>query len=400
MRRPRFSLPVPVLALAALIAPAALGACTAPAAGPGAAQPQPSPSRSTALPLGPAASGGGSGTAAGLSLAPRHTSPFSLVGVVWDDAAQPLDAVVRFRAHRVHGTWGPWTTLDSSDADTPTPAANGGRAALGGTPPLWVGPSDGVQVALRPAGRGPMPAALPPLPAGLRLELVDAGDAAATGTGSGGTTAAAGTRWSAPEPAIVPRSVWGPGTPGPDTPIQYADEVRAVFIHHTDSGNDYDCKDAPDVIRSIEEYHVRDRAYDDIGYNFLVDRCGTIYEGRPGGISRPVIGAHTLGFNIGTAGIAAIGSFPTGTPVPKPMIDAIARLVAWKLGLAGIDPRGKVTLTSSDSGARFPKGTSHVFDTVSGHRDGGWTFCPGGALYAALPEIRAEAARLQHRPGA
>jgi hypothetical protein len=113
-----------------------------------------------------------------------------------------------------------------------------------------------------------------------------------------------------------------------------------------------------------------------------------------------VIGAHTLGFNIGTAGIAAVGSFEDGVTVPKPMEEAIARLIAWKLGLAGVDPRGTTTLTSTDSGARVPKGQSKVFNTVSGHRDGGWTFCPGGALYADLPKIRAEAARLQGRPGA
>jgi hypothetical protein len=398
---------------AALSATAALGSCAAPA---NSALPQPRPSSSFSLPLTAATQSGGAGAASPGIGVQRGTKRFSLVGVVWDDASRPLGATVRVRTHHQGGGWSGWVTLDSSDADTPTPATNGGHPALGGTPPLWVGASDGVQTdvepdrltqARQPAHDGPplaasLPSSVQPLPSGLRLELVDGGEGNESGGGaSGGTGAGAGSdagRYQAAEPAIVPRVVWQPESRPPDTPIQYAGAVRAVFLHHTDSGNDYDCRQTPNVIRSIEEYHVKDRAYDDIGYNFLVDRCGTIYEGRPGGVARPVIGAHTLGFNIGTAGIAAVGSFPEGVSVPKPMLEAISRLVAWKLGLSGVDPRGTVRLTSTDSGARIPKGQSKVFNTVAGHRDGGWTFCPGGALYAALPQIRAEAAKLQGRP--
>ncbi|WP_084703914.1 peptidoglycan recognition protein family protein [Phaeacidiphilus oryzae] len=407
---------------AALCATALLGSCAAPTD-----SAVPHPSSSFSLPLtadvqtggGGGGSGGGGGGAASPGVgAPRTTKPFSMVGVVWNDATEPLGATVRVRTHHRAGAWSGWLTLDTTDADTPSPAANGGRAALGGTPPLWVGPSDGVQVDVEPdrlsQARQPvkdgtplaasLPSSVQPLPAGLRLELVDGGQGGdGSGTLTAGSAGASGRPYAGPyravEPQIVPRSVWQPDSPPPDTPIQYADVVRAIFIHHTDSGNGYDCRQTPEVIRSIEEYHVKDRAYDDIGYNFLVDRCGTVYEGRPGGVARPVIGAHTLGFNIGTAGIAAIGSFPEGVSVPKPMLEAIERLIAWKLGLAGIDPRGTVRLTSSDDGARVPKGQSKVFNTVSGHRDGGWTFCPGGGLYADLPQIRAAAARLQGRTG-
>lgn len=114
--------------------------------------------------------------------------------------------------------------------------------------------------------------------------------------------------------------------------------MTAVFVHHTDSPNGYDCADAPKIIRYLYAGQAGVRHWDDIGYNFLVDRCGTIYEGRAGGIDRAVVGAHTQGFNVGTAGIAAIGTFTAGVPVPKAMTDAIAAVAAWKLGLVGIDP--------------------------------------------------------------
>ena len=139
------------------------------------------------------------------------------------------------------------------------------------------------------------------------------------------------------------------------------------------------------------------RHWDDIGYNFLVDRCGTIYEGRAGGIDRAVVGAHTQGFNVGTTGIAAIGTFTAGVPVPKAMTDAIAAVAAWKLGLAGIDPRAPVRLVSTNSLSKYPAGTRGTFTAVSGHTDGYWTACPGAALMARLPEIRQHAAHLQGR---
>jgi hypothetical protein len=79
------------------------------------------------------------------------------------------------------------------------------------------------------------------------------------------------------------------------------------------------------------------------------------------------------------------------------MINAIAKLSAWKLGLSSTDPRGKIRLTSSNSASRFHKGRSARFDVISGHRDSFFTDCPGAALYDRLPAIRAQAARLQRR---
>ncbi len=201
-----------------------------------------------------------------------------------------------------------------------------------------------------------------------------------------------------PRPPILPRSTWldAASTHAQPAP-RYDDRVVAVFVHHTDSPNGYDCADAPRIIRDLYAGQTGPKDWDDIGYNFLVDRCGTIYEGRAGGIDRPVTGAHTQGFNHRTAGVAAIGTFTSGTPVPRAMTDAIARLVAWKLGISDTDPRAIVRLRSSNSLSRFSAGTSAALPTVAGHNAAFMTTCPGAALTARLPAIRDEAARLQGR---
>jgi hypothetical protein len=120
-------------------------------------------------------------------------------------------------------------------------------------------------------------------------------------------------------------------------------------------------------------------------------------EGRAGGVDRPVTGAHTQGFNHGTTGIAALGTFTAGVPVPQAMTDAIARLAAWKLGLSGIDPRADVPLVSSNGLSRYAAGTTAKLPALAGHKDGFMTNCPGAALSALLPQIRQTAASLQGR---
>ncbi|MFG2607889.1 peptidoglycan recognition protein [Streptomyces sp. NPDC048514] len=202
----------------------------------------------------------------------------------------------------------------------------------------------------------------------------------------------------ATRPPIVPRTAWlDRATARSQPPPRYDDRVVAVFLHHTDSPNDYDCADAPRVIRHLYAGQTGDRSWDDIGYNFLVDRCGTVYEGRAGGVDRPVTGAHSQGFNHRTAGIAAIGTFTAGVPVPRAMTDAIAAVAAWKLGLAGVDPQSRVLLVSSNGRSRYKTGTPTTMPALAAHKDGFMTSCPGAALTARLPEIRATAARLQGR---
>ncbi|MET8243382.1 peptidoglycan recognition protein [Streptomyces sp. NPDC005202] len=201
----------------------------------------------------------------------------------------------------------------------------------------------------------------------------------------------------APKPRIVPRSAWLGASAHPQPPPDYDDKVVAVFVHHTESPNGYACADAPSIIRHLYAGQTGAERWDDIGYNFLVDRCGTIYEGRAGGVDRPVTGAHTQGFNHRTVGIAAIGTFTAGAPVPRSMTDAIAALAAWKLGLADIDPRSSARLVSTSDLSRYRAGTTATLPALAGHRDGYRTSCPGAALTARLPAVRQAAARLQGR---
>jgi flagellar hook assembly protein FlgD len=138
-------------------------------------------------------------------------------------------------------------------------------------------------------------------------------------------------------------------------------------------------------VRGIEVYHVKGNGWNDIGYNFLVDRFGTVYEGRGGGIDRNVVGAHAEGFNTGTAGIALIGNFSTATP-PKAQQAALVALAAWRLDVAHVDPLSTVVYTSGGN-YKFKAGKVVTLRAISGHRDTGPSECPGTAAYKLLPAI-------------
>ncbi|MGK5501427.1 N-acetylmuramoyl-L-alanine amidase [Streptomyces sp. URMC 125] len=199
-----------------------------------------------------------------------------------------------------------------------------------------------------------------------------------------------------PRPAVVPRSGWGADEGMVRERPAYTGPAVAVFVHHTGHPNGYRCDEVPELLRALEADHVHGQGWDDIGYNFVVDRCGTIYEGRAGGAARPVHGAHTQGFNRDSVGVAALGAFDAGATVPEAVVEAIAAVAAWKLR-PGADPHGTVRLTSTNGRSRYPEGEAAVFDVVSGHRDSHQTDCPGQALYERLPDIRDRAARIRGR---
>ncbi|UPZ30839.1 peptidoglycan recognition protein [Streptomyces sp. LRE541] len=230
---------------------------------------------------------------------------------------------------------------------------------------------------------------------GEELDPTDTTDAA----GAADTVAASANQRAKPyigaRPRIVTRRGWGADEGLRESNFSYTKTVKAVFVHHSASGNNYRCAQAPSVIRSIYRYHVKSSGWRDIGYNFLVDKCGNIYEGRAGGVAKPVMGAHTLGFNSKSMGIAVLGSFGKANP-PAASVKAVAKLTAWKLGLYGANPRGK-TYLKSGGGNLYRKGKNVRLNVISGHRDGFATECPGGRLYAKLGKARATSARYQGR---
>ncbi|MEU0161527.1 N-acetylmuramoyl-L-alanine amidase [Streptomyces sp. NPDC006261] len=203
---------------------------------------------------------------------------------------------------------------------------------------------------------------------------------------------------TAPRPTIVSRVAWNADESLSSESPDYLDKVKAVFVHHTAQTNSYSCADSAAIVRGLHTYHVKSNGWKDLGYNFVVDKCGTVFEGRKGGVDRAVMGAHTYGFNRDTTGIAVIGMH-TDTTAASAATDAVARVAAWKLGQYQGNPTGTVELTAGAAGgnffgAKFAAGATYPFQQISGHRDGFNTQCPGGSLYGQLPAIRSQAAAL------
>ncbi|MFD8256621.1 peptidoglycan recognition protein family protein [Streptomyces werraensis] len=345
------------------------------------------------------------GTAAGERKLPRtETEQFSLVGVSWSGALKPLEGTAQVRTRGLEsGEWGAWQSLELNAAP-PEEVEAGMRGA---SQPLWVGPSDGVEA--RVVHEDGTTAALPK---GLEVNLVDPGvvteaetrvdapepaafvmDESPSPSPSPEPTAPPSTM---PQPPVTSRADWGADESKSPDPSEYNAEVKAVFVHHTDGANDYDCAQSPAIVRGIYAYHTEVNGWNDVGYNFLVDKCGTVFEGRKGGIDRPVLGAHTYGFNRESAGIAVLGTHSTGG-ASAAALASVARVTAWKLGQYGADPAGTVKLTAGATQTNYFKtaftaGEEYTFKRVSGHRDGFNTECPGNALYAQLPTVRTWAA--------
>jgi hypothetical protein len=187
------------------------------------------------------------------------------------------------------------------------------------------------------------------------------------------------------QPPIVTRAQWGADESIRRDSPSYG-KVQFAVLHHTVNANDYSAAEAPSLIRGIYTYHVKTNGWDDIGYNFLVDRFGTIYEGRYGGIDKPVIGAHAEGFNTYSFGVSMLGTFTSVSPSAA-MVDAVESLMTWRLDVAHVDPLGKATVVSKGSG-KYPAGTSVTLNGIIGHRDVGSTSCPGDLGYAKLAGIR------------
>lgn len=196
-------------------------------------------------------------------------------------------------------------------------------------------------------------------------------------------------------PRIITRSGWGADEKLRERKFVYTKTVKVVFVHHSATGNNYSCNDADAVIRGIYRYHVKSSHWRDIGYNFLVDKCGNIYEGRAGGVTKAVYGAHTLGFNTSSMGVAVLGNYSKDQP-SEAALRAVSQLSAWKLGLFGRNPEGTATLLSGGSN-KYRKGVRVKFKIISGHRDGFRTECPGDQLYGDLGKTRNSAADLQGR---
>ncbi len=207
----------------------------------------------------------------------------------------------------------------------------------------------------------------------------------------------------APKPHVVSRAAWGADLPDggcpPRGPPEYG-SVRAAVIHHTVNANDYTPEEAPSIVLGICRFHVYGNGWNDIGYNALVDRYGTLYEGRAGGLKRPVVGAQAQGFNSQTTSIASIGDHTTEAPTSQAQ-RSIIQFLAWKMAMNHATPASGTVQIASAGGPenRYPAGTVITVPRVLGHTALGLTACPGGAMIPLVPRIQAAAQKRIKRFG-
>ncbi|MGA8256844.1 MAG: N-acetylmuramoyl-L-alanine amidase [Nocardioides sp.] len=330
---------------------------------------------------------------------PQPVTGYGAVGVTWEHGAEvPDDEIaIQVRTKDADG-WSEWLPMIYHDEHAPEEGSKEALRARPGTDELLVGEVDEVQVKI---------ASQQAAPADLKLAVIDPGvaestshekaaidtaslpgedtaqaDGVATLDSSEGDLELAAAAFT-PKPVIYSREQWGADERLRDPGSLHYYEVHAGFVHHTVNANNYKAKDVPAILRGIYAYHTKSRGWSDVGYNYLVDRFGRIWEGRYGGVDRPVVGAHTLGFNDDAFAMSAIGNFEEAMP-SQAMIQAYGALFGWKLSLHGVK-----------AGSMQQYVTSKNFRAINGHRDAGSTACPGKYLYAKLPEIRKLAAQTQ-----
>ena len=274
---------------------------------------------------------------------------FDMLGVHWQGPG-----AVSYRTRLVSGRWSRWRAVDADGPQT-DPRWHFGNLD-------WTGASEAAQFRTSGVTR-------------LRAYYLSS---RATGAPRRSLSVAG-------SPSIVPRVDWQADEKIVRAHPLYAPALKLAIVHHTAGTNAYTPAESAAIVRGIEVYHVKGNGWNDIGYNFLVDRYGTVYEGRGGGMTRNVIGAHALGFNNGTVGVALIGNFQSAPPPPA-MQAALVSLLAWRLDVAHLDPLSTVAYTSGGN-SKFHAGKVVLLHAISGHRDTGPSECPGNDAWALLPSI-------------
>ena len=330
--------------------------------------------------------------ARGRTAALRAPARFDLLGVRGAGRAG-LGLEVRVRARR--GAWSPWVPLGAGHHHRPD-AGTGAHAS----DPVWAGGADELQLRAARRPRAELQVHLVAVPAAVKRRGARASAATAHAAQAGAQPAiiprAAATARSAQmagPPTIIARAAWGGDTVAPRAAPSYGD-VQVAFVHHTVSANDYGPQDSAGIVLAMAKYHRDTNGWNDLGYNFVVDKYGQVFEGRAGGIDQAVIGAQAQGYNSHSTGVANIGTF-TDVGQTDVALEALARLIAWKLPLHGAPVTGQIVLTSGGGpDNRYGSGTPVTLQRISGHRDGDATACPGDMLYAQLPALRERAAAI------
>lgn len=291
-------------------------------------------------------------------------SPFQLVALTWaEEAHRDIRLLVRTRLAGEPG-WSSWFS-QRDDGHGPDPGTLEAQNARFGTDPALVQDSTDVQVRLETTDGV--------VPDDLRLELISPGvepevdlEMESEALEPSGVS----------RPTIRRRKAWNANEKLRESGKPDYGKVKGAFVHHTAGANGYSKNDVPGIIRGVYAYHVKGRGWRDIGYNFVIDRFGRIWEGRYGGIGRAVVGAHTLSHNTEAFGVAVLGTYSNNTPTGA-ILHAFEKLIAWKFARHGVGVK-KITYSSG-----------RKLSTIAGHRAARATECPGDRLNRELPVIRA-----------
>ncbi|HSK16599.1 MAG TPA: FlgD immunoglobulin-like domain containing protein [Gaiellaceae bacterium] len=314
-----------------------------------------------------------------LSVARPAPLEFTLVGIHWQGPGE-----ISFRTAGEDGEWSAWLPARPEDEDHPDLASpEAGSPGWNVGNPWWTGGATRIQY--QSVGT------VTRLRAFFVSSPVTPEDEARADS-LADTSATATSALRATRPAIVMRKDWKAdesivkGTPA------LADRLSFSVVHHTAGTNSYSAAESAAIVRGIQRYHVLGNGWNDIGYNFLVDKYGQIFEGRKGGVAKNVIGAHAGGFNTGSVGVALLGTYGSAN-APAAARRAIERLLAWRLDVAHVDPLSLVDAVSFGN-ERYKAGVKVRLRAVSGHRDTGYTSCPGDRLYGQLGTIATNAAAI------
>jgi len=310
-----------------------------------------------------------------------------MVALSWDGSRSgpsgPASGRVSLRSRSGGAEWTPWLPVKPDPND-----AGGEGTGRVGSDVVWLGSAGADEVEVR-VDAGPL----------VEFELLrmryHEGEPRVVTAPPPETTTSEGSRHA--QPTIRPRSDWASSgwatwNSGCGSGPTYSSRLDHAVVHHTASTNSYTAAQVPGLLDGIYRYHTASLGWCDIAYNFVVDAFGTIWQGRSGDITRPVLGGHARGFNSYSVGVSLLGQFEPGASpsaiVPTlAMFGSTARLLAWKLGLHGLDPKGSVTLTSAGS-TRYSEGTLVTLPVINAHQQSSLTACPGANMMSRMAALR------------
>jgi hypothetical protein len=366
----------------------------------------------------------GTATISGLATGKRTTtllpaqtvSQFTLAGLTW---IGPVSTGTEFKVRvRESGVWSAWFKLEYGEYQGVGKDGTESVDTRVGSDPLLTGLADGVEVIMENTS-GVVPSQMKVTLVNSQVTKQDRSigqqtmrmATADTGMQSQAVAALVGASISpqgalVARPRIVSRAEWGADETWRNPVPVVGSTLLGGIVHHTASTNNYTAEQAPAQMRNLYAYFTQSLKYRDMGYNFLVDKYGTIYEGRSGcavgavdcdSATVAAQGAHTAGLNLNTFGVSAIGNYDVLAPEnPAAIVESIASLMAWKLAPYGLDPNATAYIPSTDTSgsSKYSAGQTAITQVISAHRDVGKTACPGRYLYPYMGEIRARATTL------